>query len=102
MLFAILQEQHDKQIAEMMAMNKAMLEKMNALVASGGNKENTHPSGTNTAAAKTGGSKHTKAQQHQCPHCKKMVVHKAEHCFKLEANREKRFEGWKSALPTPA
>jgi hypothetical protein len=31
-----------------------------------------------------------------------MVVHKAEHCYKLEAIRDKHFEGWKSALPTPA
>jgi hypothetical protein len=60
MLFAMLQEQHNKQIAAMAATNKAnmnaMLERMNALIAGrGGNrhtptqqldKENTPPEGT--------------------------------------------------------
>jgi hypothetical protein len=40
MLFAMLQEQHDRQIAAMTAKNKAimdtMMERMNALVAGGG------------------------------------------------------------------
>ena len=47
MLFAMLQDQHTKQITQMEAMNKtnmeAMMEKMNALVAL--NKENTPPNG---------------------------------------------------------
>ena len=56
MLFAMLQEQHDKQITAMAATNKtimcAMMEKMNALMSGGGNrwttqqdKENTPPWG---------------------------------------------------------
>jgi len=61
MLFAMLQEQHDKQIAAMAATNKAnmdaMMERMNALVAGRGgdrrtpaqqpDKEYTPPSGSN-------------------------------------------------------
>ena len=47
MLFTMLQDQHTKQITQMEATNKAnkeaMMEKMNALVAS--NKENTHQGG---------------------------------------------------------
>ena len=96
MLFAMLQEQHDKQIAKMEATNKAnmdaMMERMNALVA---NKENTPPIGVTPAA---GGPKRPRAKKHHCPNCKKMVLHKAKDCYELEANKDKRFEGWKSAI----
>ena len=34
----------------------------------------------------------------KCPHCKKTVIHTANDCYKLEKNKEKRFEGWKSCL----
>ena len=99
MLFAMLQEQHDKQIATMEATNKAnmdaMMERMNALVA---NKENAPPSGR---LPTTGGAKRQRAKKLHCPHCKKMVIHKAQDCYELEANKDKRFEGWKSAV-TPA
>jgi len=67
MLFAMLQEQHDKQIATMAANNKAnmdaMMERMNAIVgvARGGNKENSPPnSGANKAAKSGGQSKRVK------------------------------------------
>jgi hypothetical protein len=30
-----------------------------------------------------------------------MVIHKAKDCYELEANKDKRFDGWKSAI-TPA
>ena len=47
MLFAMLQEQHEKQIASMEATNKAnmeaMMERMNALVSAGNNKEHIAP-----------------------------------------------------------
>ena len=96
MLFAMLQEQNDKQIAKMEATNKAimdaMMERMNALVA---NKENTPPIGVTPAA---GGPKRPRAKKHHCPNCKKMVLHKAQDCYELEANKAKRFEGWKSAI----
>ncbi len=46
MLFAMLQEQYDRQIAAMTAKNKAdmdgMMERMNALVAGGGQRHPTH------------------------------------------------------------
>ena len=102
MLFAMLQEQHDKQIASMEATNKAnmdaMMERMNALVASGYNKENVIPPGATPAG---GGTKRPRAKKHHCPNCKKMVIHKATDCYELEANKDKRFDGWKSAI-TPA
>ena len=34
----------------------------------------------------------------KCPHCKKMVAHVPDNCFKLEKNKGKRFDGWKSCL----
>jgi hypothetical protein len=78
MLFAMLQEQHDKEIASMEATNKAnmeaMMECLNALVAVGNNKENVVPPGTTPAG---GGNKHPRPKKHHCPNCKKMVIHKA-------------------------
>ena len=57
MLFAMLQEQHDKQIASMEATNKAnmdaMMERMNALVVAGNNKENIVPPGTTPAGGRS-------------------------------------------------
>ena len=101
MLFAMLQEQHDKQIASMEATNKAnmdaMMERMNALVVAGHNKENVVPPGT---ALTGGGPKRPRAKKHHCPNCKKMVLHKAQDCYELEVNKDKRFEGWKSAITT--
>ena len=99
MLFAMLQEQHEKQIASMEATNKAnmeaMMERMNALMAAGYNKENVAPGGTMQTG---GGPKRPRAKKHHCPHCKKMVLHKATDCYELEVNKDKRFIGWKSAL----
>ena len=99
MLFAMLQEQHDKQIASMEATNKAnmdaMMERMNALVASGYNKENVIPPGATPAG---GGTKRPRVKKHHCPNCKKMVIHKATDCYELETNTDKRFDGWKSAI----
>ena len=101
MLFAMLQEQHEKQLASMEATNKAnmeaMMERMNALVA-GHNKENVVPPGTTPTGS---GSKRPRAKKHHCPNCKRMVVHKAAECYELEANKDKHFDGWKSAI-TPA
>ena len=102
MLFAMLQEQHSKQIASMEATNKAnmeaMMERMNALVAAGYKKGNAVPPGTTPTGD---GPKRSRAKRHHCPNCKKMVIHKAKDCYELEANKDKRFDGWKSAI-TPA
>ncbi len=81
-LFAMLQEQHGKQIAVMAAMNKAsmdvMIDQMNALVAGRGgdrctptqqpDKENTPPGGN------------IRKQKALCPHCKTCVLHKPDNC----------------------
>ena len=102
MLFAMLQEQHSKQIASMEATNKAnmeaMMERMNALVAAGYKKGNVVPPGTTPTGD---GPKRSRAKKHHCPNCKKMVIHKTKDCYELEANKDKRFDGWKSAI-TPA
>ena len=85
--------------AQMEATNKAnmdaMMERMNALMAAGANKENVVPPGVTPP---TGGPKRPRAKKHQCPNCKKMVLHKAQDCYELEANKDKRFDGWKSAI----
>ena len=83
---------------------EAMLERMNALVtAQGGrkhdpatNKENQHPP---TNRRKENATRRKKAQ---CPHCKAFVYHKPEKCLELEANKDKRWPGWKSIKATTA
>jgi hypothetical protein len=103
----MMQEQHDKQIAAIMAANKssmdAMMEKMNALAAGKGfgkgtqqnDKENIKP---------TDDSKDKKAvnvrNKHTCPHCKLEVLHKAKNCPELEENVARRWTGWKSVKDT--
>jgi hypothetical protein len=112
MLFAMLQEQHDKQIAAMTATNKAnmdaMMERINAIMAGGGekqtaqqDKENTPPAGQNRRPlVGTGtGTDQTKKPQTQkalCPHCKTFVLHKPDNCLELKANKDIQWPGWKS------
>ena len=110
LLFTMLQEQHDKQMATMAASNKAnmdaMMEKMNALVAAGGgrrtterNKESTPPAGPPTTAGGGGGGGDVKKPRRKkalCPNCKSFVYHAPDKCFELEANKDTRYPGWKS------
>jgi hypothetical protein len=111
MLFPMLQEQHDKQITAMTATNKAnmdaMMERMNAIMAGGGekqtaqqDKENTPPgrnrrppTGTRTGTDQT---KKPRKQKALCPHCKTFVLHKPDNCPELKANKDKPWPGWKS------
>ncbi len=110
-MFAMLQEQHDKQIAAMTATNKAnmdaMMERMNAIMPGGRKKKTAQQDKENTPH---GGNKHppagtgtrtdqTKKPQKQkalCPHCKTFDLHKPDNCPKLEANKDKQWPGWKS------
>jgi len=111
LLFTILQEQHDKQMAKMAAANKAnmdaMLEKMNALVAAGSgrrtnehDKENTPPAKPPTIAGGGSGGgdtdKKPKRKKTLCPNCKSFVYHAHDKCYELEANKDARYPGWKS------
>jgi hypothetical protein len=112
MLFAMLQEQHDKQIAAMAATNKAimeaMMEKMNALVAGRDrripaqqpDKENLPPPGTNTGHLVNPDAKKPRKKKALCPQCKTFVLHKPDNCPELEANKHKRWPGWKSVHAT--
>ena len=110
-LFAMLQEQHDKQIAVMAAIKKAnmdaMIEKMNALVVGGGNrrmtqqdKEITPPGGNRRPPAGTDQTKKPKKQKALCPHCKPFALHKPDNCYELEANKDTQWPGWKSVHAT--
>jgi hypothetical protein len=107
LLFAILQDQHAKQIAQTEAMNKtnmdAMMERMNALVAAGGarhahqpDKVNTPP-GSNVIPLGVGArAKKPRRKKALCPNCKCFVMHKPASCFELEANKALCYPGWKS------
>ena len=108
LLFSMLQEQHEKQLAMMTASNKAnmdaMMEKMNALVAAGGgrsnnDKENQPPAGA-TGGSNGGGDASRKPRRRKilCPHCKSFVYHKPKKCYELESNKASRYSGWKSVL----
>jgi hypothetical protein len=109
MLFAMLHEQHDKQIAAMTATNKAnmdaMMERMNALV-TGGKGDDRHkvpsqqPDKENTPPDDTNQIKRPRKKTALCPHCKRWVLHKFENCLELEANKDKRWPGWKSVNTT--
>jgi hypothetical protein len=103
----MLHDQQDQQLATMVANSKAnmdvMMECMNVLIPArggGNNKETSSPpnSGTNTAP------KHKWAQKpkHMCLNCKKMVIHKPELCYKLEANKSSCYDGWVSSLTPTA
>jgi hypothetical protein len=104
MLFAMLQEQHDKQIAAMTATNKAnmdaMMERMNAMVAGKGNDRRTiqiqQPDKENISPEDTNQPKKPRKKKALCPHCKTFVLHKPENCNELEANKDKHWPGWKS------
>jgi hypothetical protein len=110
MLFAMLQEQHDRQIAAMTATNKAnldaMMERMNALVTGGVGRHPTHqdkestPIVGNSPPTLTGsGTTQTKKPKRckcMCLHCKMFVLHKLKNCVELKANKDKRWPGWKS------
>ncbi len=111
MLFAMLQEQHDKQIAEMTATNKAnmdaMMERINSILAGGGEKQmaqhdkDNPPPGQNRrplagTGTETDQTKQPRKQKAFCPHCKKFVLHKPDNCTELEANKDKRWPGWMS------
>jgi hypothetical protein len=110
MLFAMLQEQHNKQMATMAAFNKAnmdaMMEQMNLLeAASGGrrsnNKEITPPMGNTTPAGSGAGGNKTKKPKRKrklCPNCKMFVYHATDKCYKLEANKDTCYPRWTSVF----
>jgi hypothetical protein len=90
----------------------AMMEKMNALVAGrGGNrrtptkqldKNNTPPEGTYAPRRTQTGPRNPEPRKQKaiCPHCKTFVLHKPENCPELEADKDKRWPGWKSVHAT--
>ena len=102
LLFAMLQEQHDKQITAMTAANKAnmdvMMERMNALVAgNGGNKKTTtnkQPGKESITPANANQPKKPTRAKHTCIHCKAQVLHKPDNCPELKANKDKWWKGW--------
>jgi hypothetical protein len=101
MLFATLQEQHNRLIVAMTATNKAnmdaMMERMNTLVAGGGgrcpnhqDKESTPTVGsslpTSTGSRTIQLKKPKRCNCILCPNCKMFVLHKTKNCVKPEAN----------------
>jgi hypothetical protein len=113
MLFAMLQDQHAKQIAQIEATNKtnmdAMMEQINALVMAGGAQQAHQPDKENTPLRRNviplgGGDRAKKPRQKKalCPNCKCFVMHKPASCYKLKANKASHYPGWKSIFAVPA
>ncbi len=113
MMFALLQEQHQSQLKLMAPANKAtmeaMMEQINALVAAQGGRQS--PADKENTPPLTNGSKKNKqdikprrprCKPTLCPHCKALVHHKADKCYKLESNKDKRWVGWKLIKETMA
>ncbi len=113
MLFAMLKNQHAKQIMQIEVSNKtnmdAMIAQMNALVAVGRarqahqpDKENTPP-GRNVIPLGSGNQvKKPRQKKARCPNCKCFVMHKLASCYKLKANKASCYPGWKSIFAAPA
>ncbi len=98
LLFAMLQDQHVKQIVQMEATNKTnmdtMMERINALVAAGGVRHAHQPDKVNTSPGSNviplgGGAQAKKPRRKKalCPNCKCFVMQKPASCFKLKANK---------------
>jgi hypothetical protein len=113
MLFAMLQDQHAKQIAQMEAANKtntdAMMEKMNAFVEGGGAQQAHQPDKENTPPGRNviplgGGDQVRKPRWKKalCPNCKCFVLHKPAICYELKANKASCYPEWKSIFAAPA
>ena len=113
MLFAMLQDQHMKQIAQMEAANKtnmeALLERMNAIVVVNcarpthqPDKENSRPPAGNANPPTGERVKKPRKKKTLCPNCKTFVLHKPELCYELEANKATRYPGWKSVFAATA
>ena len=109
MLFAMLQEQHDKQIATMAATNNAnmdaLMEQMKVLVAGKGGDRRTVPNQQptdkeNITPDNTNQPKKPRKKKALCPHCKTFVLNKPENCPELDKNKDKRWPGWKSVNAT--
>jgi hypothetical protein len=121
MMFALLQEQNQSQLEAIAAANmatmKAMMEQMNALIAAKGGRKSPADK-ENTPPLKNGGKKNEQNIKPRgprcsqpwddargmalCPHCKALVYHKADKCYELKSNKDKRWVGWKSIKETTA
>ncbi len=101
------------QLKSMAAANKAtmeaMMEQINALVAAQGGRQSPADK-ENTPPLTNGGKKNKqdikprgpRRKPTLCPHCKVLLYHKADKCYKLKSNKDKRWVGWKLIKETTA
>ena len=72
---------------------------MNELVAGKGSKKQTatnqQPSKETITPENANQPKKPTRAKHTCIHCKAHVLHKPDKCPELEANKDKRWKGWK-------
>ena len=58
----------------------------------------TKINGAGGVASQTYEKKKARPGLHVCAHCKQEVYHNKENCLDLEANKVKRYPGWKSVF----
>ena len=58
----------------------------------------TKINGVSSGSAKTIDKKKARPGLHVCANCKRKVYHKDRNCVELEANKAKRYPGWKSVF----
>ncbi len=88
---------------------EAMMEQINTLVTAQGGRQSPADK-ENTPPLTNGGKKNKQNLKSRgprckltlCPHCKVLVHHKANKCYELESNKDKRWGGWKLIMETTA
>jgi hypothetical protein len=93
MLFAMLQEQHDKH--EQGQHGRGDVKDVCAC-----NQDEVVTDAHICPPTDTDRTKKHRKQKALCPHCKTFDLHKPEKFYELEANKEKRWPGWKSVHAT--
>ena len=114
-MFAMMQEQHQEQLNAMREINAVAMKTANTEMAEmaknmqimmaamlGMSKrieENNKKTDTRTKGVKTWDKPgYVKRDPKMCPNFKRVVYHKPDKCLKLEANKGKRRDNWKSVL----
>ena len=84
----------NKELSDIKVMMKQLAAYVTAQVASVATLSTKMNSGS-SGARKTIYNKKARPGLHVCAHCKRKVYHKDGNCLELEANKAKRYTGWK-------
>ena len=88
----------NKDSKELRAMMKQLTASVTAQAATLAALSTETNSGGGDGGGKNTGKKKARLGLYMCAHCKREVYHKEGNCLELEANKAKRYTGWRSAL----